>query len=98
MSTVGSPCRSGPGELIQQSLLTFLLRVYPMTTCQANRLTEDQGVQVFFACHMWQEFLSQHLRNPGAGHFDPLVVQFQSQRSKGRSEAVIDAFDVIERT
>ena len=42
-----SPCRSGPSELLQHSLLTFVLRVYAMTTGQTYRLTENQGVKVF---------------------------------------------------
>ena len=56
MGTVGSLCRSDPSELRQQSLLTFLLRVYAMTTGQASRLTENQGVHVFLMNSplMWQ--------------------------------------------
>jgi len=49
MGIIGSPCRSGPSELLQQSLLTILLRVDAMTIGQADRLTKNQGVQVFYA-------------------------------------------------
>ena len=42
--------------------------------------------------------LPQHLCNRGAGHFDPLVIQVQSQWCKGCCEAFVGTFDIIERT
>jgi hypothetical protein len=48
MVTIGSHCRYGTTELLQQSLFTFLLQVSAMTTVQADWLTKNQGAQDFF--------------------------------------------------